>query len=315
MGIVIDAPPCNTQAYQRAKEGLPKKFCNLYMPKLDTTIALEDETGQLYETKYLAQKAGLSAGWRGFSIAHNLLEMDVLIFHLVQPSKFRVYIIRSQESDELDGALVLLKSDGCRKQSDDQVENTSEDFDSGIRFSESVVSFKQVTGVENFRIVVNGLVIDSELSKYIRNKYYELCCSQRSFLHDHLLEGLNTKLAAGIISETINIADAIKASNLTTSPDSLVIWDKTLKAFETMGMNVSFLLIRLDQLMKLALKLKRYKEVTLERDHAAEELKALEAKLLEVKQTINRLDQENDIQHMHPERLETMFQELADAPW
>lgn len=46
----------------------------------------------------------------------------------------------------------------------DQVENTSEDFDSGIRFSESVVSFKQVTGVENFRIVVNGLVIDSELS-------------------------------------------------------------------------------------------------------------------------------------------------------
>jgi len=60
------------------------------MPKLDTTIALEDETGQLYETKYLAQKAGLSAGWRGFSIAHNLLEMDVLIFHLVQPSKFRV---------------------------------------------------------------------------------------------------------------------------------------------------------------------------------------------------------------------------------
>ena len=50
-------------------------------------------------------------------------------------------------------------------------------------------------------------------------------------------------------------------------------------------------------------------------DHAAEELKALEAKLLEVKQTINRLDQENDIQHMHPERLETMFQELADAPW
>lgn len=29
-----------------------------------------------------------------------------------------MYIIRSQESDELDGALVLLKSDGCRKQSD-----------------------------------------------------------------------------------------------------------------------------------------------------------------------------------------------------
>ncbi|TKY71270.1 hypothetical protein E2542_SST07567 [Spatholobus suberectus] len=351
LGIVIDDLSNTTQphltAYQRAKEvqanlspqfpsllkpmlpshvtggfwlGLPTKFCQLHMPKVDTVIALEVESGQVYETKYLAHKTGLSGGWKGFSVAHNLLEMDVLIFHLVQPSKFKVYIIRSQGSDELDGALGLLKLDERRKQRNevngalgecdatqgndpknsgmifganvpqsDQVENTSKDFDSGIRFSESVVSFKQVTGVENFSIVVNGLVIDSELSKYDRSKYYELCCSQRSSLHDHLLEGLNSKLAAGIISETINIADAIKASKLTISPNSFVIWDKTLKAFEAMGMNVGFLLIRLHQLMKLALKLKRYKEVIRERDRAEEELKALEAKLVQVKQTINRL--------------------------
>lgn len=171
-----------------------------------------------------------------------------------------------------------------------QPENTSGDFCSevwhGIRFSESVINFKEVTGIENFSITVNGLVIDSALSKYLRTKYYELCCSQRSFLHDHLIEGLNCKLVTGIIAETINIADAIKASKLTTSPDSFFIWDKTLKAFEAMGMNVSFLLIRLDQLMKLALKSKRYKEARLERDHAEEELKTLEAKLVEVKQTI-----------------------------
>lgn len=197
----------------------------------------------------------------------------------------------------------------------DEVENTSEDLVSGIKFSESVASFKQVNGVENFRIVVNGLVIDSELSQYDRGKYYELCLSQGSFLHEQLFEGLNSKLAAGIISETINIADAIKGSNLTTSPDGFVIWDKTLKAFGTMGMNVGFLLNRLDQLMKLALKLKRYKEVILERDRAEEELKALEAKLVQVKQTINRLDQETDIQRVHPDRLKTMFQQLAHAPW
>ncbi|XP_029130863.1 B3 domain-containing protein Os01g0234100 isoform X2 [Cajanus cajan] len=373
-GIVIDGPCNTTQAhsttYQRAKEvqatlsplfpsliksmlpshvtggfwlGLPTKFCQLHMPKVDTIFSLEDESGQLYETKYLTQKAGLSGGWRGFSMAHNLLEMDVLIFHLVQPSKFKVYIIRSQGSDEVDGALGLLKLDECRKQTDevngvldttegndhknsemvfganvsqlDEVENTSEDLVSGIKFSESVVSFKQVNGVENFRIVVNGLVIDSELSQYDRGKYYELCLSQGSFLHEQLFEGLNSKLAAGIISETINIADAIKGSNLTTSPDGFAIWDKTLKAFGTMGMNVGFLLNRLDQLMKLALKLMRYKEVILERDRAEEELKALEAKLVQVKQTINRLDQETDIQRMHPDRLKTMFQQLAHAPW
>lgn len=197
----------------------------------------------------------------------------------------------------------------------DPVENTSKDFDSGIRLSECVASFKQVTGLENFRIVVDGLVINSELSKYNVSKYYELCCSQRSFLHEHLLAGLNSKLAAGIICETINIADGIKGSNLATSPDSFVIWDKTLKAFESMGMNVGFLLIRLDQLMKLALKLKRYKEVILERDRAQEELKILEAKLVQLKQSIKRLDQENDIQHTHPERIETTFQQLAHAPW
>ena len=198
-------------------------------------------------------------------------------------------------------------------------ENTNKDFCrevwDGIRFAESAVSFKEVTGIENFSIHVNGLVIDAELSKCLRTKYYELCCSQRSFLHDHLLGGLNCKLVAGMISETINIADAIKASKLTTTPDSFVTWDKTLKAFEAMGMNVSFLLNRLDQLVTLSLKSKRYKEAKLEREHAEEDLKILEAKLMEVKQTINRLDEEIDTQRIYPERLETMFHELANAPW
>jgi hypothetical protein len=36
---------------------------------------------------------GLSAGWRrGFSIAHKLLVGDIVIFHLVKPSKFKVVI-------------------------------------------------------------------------------------------------------------------------------------------------------------------------------------------------------------------------------
>ncbi|KAI4295635.1 hypothetical protein L6164_035658 [Bauhinia variegata] len=139
---------------------------------------------------------------------------------------------------------------------------------------EILLSFQEVTGIENFNIVVDGLVVDSELTKYVRTKYDELCYSQRSFLHDHRLEGLNCKLAAGIISETINIADA---SKITTSPDSFAIWDRTIKAFEAMGMNVSFLRGRLDQLKNLAMKSKRNREARLERDHAEEEKKSLEA--------------------------------------
>lgn len=55
-------------------------------------MVLEDESGKEYETKYLAEKVGLSAGWRGFSVAHKLVERDVLVFQLVGSSKFQVIV-------------------------------------------------------------------------------------------------------------------------------------------------------------------------------------------------------------------------------
>jgi hypothetical protein len=51
----------------------------------------------------------------------------------------------------------------------------------------------------------------------------------------------------GMIAETINIADAIKVSTVTTFQDSFKKWEKTLKAFQGLGMNVGFLLARLEQ--------------------------------------------------------------------
>lgn len=53
-------------------------------------IVLEDESGEVCEAKYLAEKVGLSGGWRGFSLAHKLVEGDVVVFHLVSPIKFKV---------------------------------------------------------------------------------------------------------------------------------------------------------------------------------------------------------------------------------
>ena len=55
-------------------------------------MVLEDEEGKEFQTKYLVGKVGLSAGWRGFSIAHKFLEGDVCVFHLVKPSKFKVIV-------------------------------------------------------------------------------------------------------------------------------------------------------------------------------------------------------------------------------
>ncbi|KAJ4964820.1 hypothetical protein NE237_016669 [Protea cynaroides] len=82
--------------------GLPTQFCRRNLPKRDERIILEDENTEESETLYLAQKNGLSAGWRGFAIAHELVDGDALVFQLVRPTKFKVYIIRVNGSEEAD---------------------------------------------------------------------------------------------------------------------------------------------------------------------------------------------------------------------
>ncbi|GMJ05603.1 hypothetical protein HRI_004229500 [Hibiscus trionum] len=312
--------------------GLPKHFCSNHLPKEDRIMVLEDEEGEEFEAKYLVVKVGFSGGWRGFSIAHKLLEGDICVFHLVKPSKFKVYIVRKNGSDEVDVALGLLKLESSSQQVDPgnehkicenrisagkaDLEPTGSDVSDGVCLSESIVNFKEVKSFEDFNIVVNGLIMDSEISKYLQMKYYELCCNQKSFLHENLLEQLNSKLVAGVIAETINIVDAIRAANLTTSHDNFLTWDKTLKSFEGLGMKVGFLRARLDQLMNLSIKSRRYKEAKLEQAGANEEKQKLEAKLAEVTKTLSRLDKEiGSFKRENADDLEALFQEVANAPW
>ncbi|XP_059654933.1 B3 domain-containing protein Os01g0234100-like [Cornus florida] len=349
--------------------GLPKRFCNLHLPRHDETVILLDGSGEEYRTKYLADKNGLSGGWRGFSIAHKLLEGDVLVFQLIEPCKFKVYIVRANDLTEIDGAIGLLCLDACAKPMDiDQIENNAKQKDvekwlqpipldhhqenikkdgvmvlsdlgppasdqsidngdqaidngdytsfEGIRFSESTVDFKDVKCFENFTILVDGLVMDSQVPQHLRVKYYELCRSQEAFLHDHLVKGLNFNLAAGIISETVNIADAIRASKPTTSQDDFTTWDRTLKAFEDLGMNVGFLRARLNRLLTLAYESQKVIESKrVERIQAVEEMKTLEAQRLEVELVIKSLDAEIESMKLKGERLELKFQEEANAIW
>ena len=71
-------------------QSLPKQFCDVHLPKKNDIVVLVDENGEEYKTKYLVEKNGLSGGWRGFSIAHNLLEGDVLVFQLIKPCVLKV---------------------------------------------------------------------------------------------------------------------------------------------------------------------------------------------------------------------------------
>ncbi|XP_055831383.1 B3 domain-containing protein Os01g0234100-like isoform X2 [Solanum dulcamara] len=346
--------------------GFPKKFCSCHLPKHDDIVVLIDENDKESPTKYLVDKNGLSGGWRGFSIAHNLVEGDVLVFQLIQPSKFKVYIIRENSLTEIDGAISLLNldfrarpiksdhdeemkiceakeekyleppildinQDGKKEEAmllpnsdhgpvTDQCGNDSDNGSEvleGIRFSESRVEFKDVKDYSGFSILVDGLIIDSEVpALHIRTKYYGLCRSQNSFLHDHLLGGLNVKLAAGMITETVNIADAIRACKISTPRDYLETWDNTLKGFECLGMNVGFLRARLSKLVSLSCESKDIlasKKVELA--EAKEEMRILEVKVLKVKEMIKNVDSEIEALTKKDANFELNFKALATAPW
>ncbi|KAJ0929137.1 putative transcription factor B3-Domain family [Helianthus annuus] len=325
--------------------GLPKRFCDLHMPKHDETIVLVDEDDQEFNTKYLAHKTGLSGGWGGFANAHKLLPGDALVFQLIDHWKFRVYIVRvcGSSLNETDGALGLLnlvsyghqnKNDSTnlrkaedmdidsRKQNDeenslvvfDQSEDNNDYADSpdseGLRFSQSVLKFKEIKNIDDFSIVVDGLIIDSEIPKHFQIKYYDLCRSQKTYLHENLLKGLNVKLAVGVILETVTIADAIRACKVSITRDDFDIWDRTLKAFEEMGMKVGFLRGRISKLVGLLFDSNKLLEAK------KNERRVMNKKLCDIRDVIKNLDVEIEtLKLTGGKNLELVFCKEANAPW
>lgn len=203
------------------------------------------------------------------------------------------------------------------------------DYYVGIRFSQSAVNFQDVKTFDNFNIIVYGFIIDCEIPQHLRVKYYELCRSQKSYLHDQLTDGLELQLVVGVILETINAAEAIRSSTLTSS-ENLKIWDNTLKAFEVLGMKVGFLRARINKLVTLssdskdALKCKILEKVKAEEElkalilkkvTAEEEMKALKIKLISVKKMIGNSDYKIEYMKRRAERLEAVFLEESTAPW
>ncbi|KAL5558884.1 hypothetical protein UlMin_035095 [Ulmus minor] len=80
--------------------GLSVHFCKTHLPSRDGVMTLIDEDGNEYPTIYLARKTGLSGGWKGFSVAHDLVDGDALIFQLIRPTVFKVYITRVNNAEK-----------------------------------------------------------------------------------------------------------------------------------------------------------------------------------------------------------------------
>ncbi|XP_030942269.1 B3 domain-containing protein Os01g0234100-like isoform X1 [Quercus lobata] len=348
---------------------LPAQFCKMHLPRHDIIVILEDESREEYKTKYIAENAALSSGWRRFSIAHKLCQDDVLVFQLVGTFKFKVYMVRLNGLAGVDGLFGPPNLDACARGNDydmkikiykdttyfnrvmqdifgetiqinnlkdldtttsfgnaaNQYENGRKNLASdvlcGLRLTGSIANFKEVNSISSFTILVNGETIDSQFSDYQRVKYYDLCCSQNSFLHDNLRKNINSKLAAEIISETINIVDAIRGCELLTPLADFEDWDNTLKGFELLGMNVQFLHARVARLMSIAMEAaavkdpQRKSKVRLEQAHAEEEMDFLKLKLSKLKNTKERLDDEIEALKVNVVRHEIVFQEVVNAPW
>ncbi|MFS7894865.1 hypothetical protein Hanom_Chr00s002160g01692801 [Helianthus anomalus] len=183
---------------------------------------------------------------------------------------------------------------------------------------EQNLSLKDVKTFSDFHIMVNKQCIDSELSEEIRMDYYNLCVGKKEILHDDVREGLYYKLVAGVIGETVNIANMLRKCKLTTTKEEFDAWDSALESFGLIGMKVGFLRDRIRELANLPFEsedAKRYMEAKEERNRNANEIKALKAKMVELHESNKRIDEVIGGLKEKAKRYKIEFQKKVDAPW
>ncbi|KAI3503095.1 hypothetical protein L1887_31531 [Cichorium endivia] len=292
--------------------GMPQPFSKMFLPKTDSDMAIEDENGEIHHLKYIANKNGLSAGWKKFANDHKLLEGDVLIFHLVEPFKFKVYIIRANDINKVPDLETDTPSQTTKKRKQEIVSEVLE----GSRPSKP-----ELKTLQDFHIMVKGQCIDSELPEDVRMGYYKLCISRKELLHDNLPEGLYDKLVAGMIGETVNIANEIKNCKLTVTTEEFNVWDNSLKSFEILGMKVGFLRDRIGKLCKIVLEsecrfdIQRFNEAKNEKKQIEDEIDDVAKKLVGLKERCGKLDGIVGGLKEKVGRHEVKFLEEVDAPW
>jgi len=65
-------------------------------------MVLEDEDGVEFDAVYIGKRTGLSGGWRGFAMHHNLEDGDSLVFELTEHDRFKIYIIKAMDEDDVE---------------------------------------------------------------------------------------------------------------------------------------------------------------------------------------------------------------------
>ncbi|XP_056699280.1 uncharacterized protein [Spinacia oleracea] len=292
----------------------PTPFCRAHLPQKDTTLVFQTETGEQYEANYLARYLRFGGGcWKRFPLDKELEAGDAVVFHLVEVTKFKVYIIRANASEvnlpvhllELLGHVqqsVSGKPDSKQQTVDRREVNQREHNRrksarlnprntevSTVLLHEKMI-FSNINSFEEFKSVMNELIQNQKLPYYAMHGYYELCCNQKEFLHARLSVLINPRLTnqviigviRRIIFDIVNITDALTTCELSTFLHNYALWDESLKTYETLGMNVGFLLARLHHLEKVAVSSEsaadrcRYEEACHENLRAKSEVRKLD---------------------------------------
>ncbi|CAM0870205.1 unnamed protein product [Alopecurus aequalis] len=348
-------------------EGLPAGFCKNNLPEDDVDIVLEDEEGKPYDTKYKAKKTGLSGRWKRFAVQHDLKVGDALVFQLVQPTHFKVYIIRENTFTATDGALGLLSLDTSmdkntiskkeeeqrskkdtkskkvprkkkkkvpevvtrvisnKPSSDDSDNLASEEAAGGVRNRDlDIGDFVAVKSpMDHFKILVSdGSVIGHVvLPDRLRMIYYSLCHARKAFLHRHLPKEPSIELAVEMIVRTADIAEGIMAAS-TSSLHDLAMWRKNLESIKSMGMDVAFMIERIDDLIGLICapstmeETDRYKNLKLEQAGLARQMRDFELRLSILKDGVRKMDVEmKEMEEAGMKKKDQAVRKLAAAPW
>ncbi|AQK86779.1 B3 domain-containing protein Os05g0481400-like [Zea mays] len=103
--------------------GLPISFCKNNLPSKEFRMVLEDEEGLEFDAVYIGNRTGLSGGWRGFAMHHNLEEGDSLVFELAEHDKFKIYIIKAIDDDVKEAEPDDKNDNGVTKEEPDQEES------------------------------------------------------------------------------------------------------------------------------------------------------------------------------------------------
>ncbi|KAM0057899.1 putative transcription factor B3-Domain family [Helianthus debilis subsp. tardiflorus] len=144
----------------------PPWFGKLFLPKANSEMMIEDENGEIHHVKYLAKICKLSAGWNKFKFGHNLLAGDVLVFRLVGPYTFLVYIVRANDLKKADDLIKRLHLETRTKQmtpETDMLSPTPKKTKLAKPVSKPDVPFQELEAFKDFHIMVKGLCIDSKL--------------------------------------------------------------------------------------------------------------------------------------------------------